>query len=421
MEDSCDLIIEDDNNISIHIDYLTCVIPLINKLDKDIPANQVCNAIINDLVQYIGFNICELRESEFKDKNYDKCLMLGEHIKFSFFGEFTRRKININNDDGTISTYNVETLKIEMSGQACREFEERSNISFWDFCVYLNSLDGRFSRLDLAADDKGGLLKIEWLKDKLVDKKEFTTRFRTSPGKEDPFTPYGTLGNGYSILFGGRSSTTALMIYDKKLERVYRNDSYLGRYWTRWELRFLHEKADYAVDNFIEHGVEGMGDFYFENLCYMITLRDPLIDGKPTKNSQKSMWDVNPLWLKFTNSIKGVPLTISKSRNLSVESKMSWRDYSLSRMHFLLDFAGSYNDKNEYMFNVVPRIVHELKQELKVLENDKFKSSDLAMVNAYRLSKDKDAKLLTVYDVQKYSEEIKISIKKLESYFTYPF
>lgn len=418
-EESCKLGFVNED-ISIHWDWISFTFPL--WLDNRQYVGEKVSAILEKFCSLIGFSSEELRPEYSKKNNYEQCFKLGEHIAFRYGGESSKMKFQ-RETDGEVIESEVESLQIEFSGQGCREVEERGVID-WNKLLawFYNDLNGRARRIDIALDDKLGFLPISWVRDKIAVNKEFTTRFRKAQGKELPFMPSGTLQDGYSILFGSRLSTMMLLIYDKKKEREYRNDRFMGSNWVRWELRFLKDKADIAGNYYLKYSDADMGKFYMENLTQMLQIRTPLVNGRPTDIKQAKFWDLDPRWEKFTSSMQGIKLTCMKRESTTIDRKVAWRDYALSRMHVQLDFANAYDEKqHEYINPIIPRLVHELEQELKYIKEGKIDDADLAMINSHRRNIDPNAKLLTVSDLVEYTKEIENTIGELKETYQLPF
>lgn len=409
-----------DEDISLHFDWLSFVIPL---YVADFALFQIRIAdIIKKLCLYIGFSKEEIYEERIKKNNYEFCLKIGLHIAVRYGGEYSKMNYNHELEDGSCEVIRVPTMQIEFTGQGCREIEERGKIDYYELLRWIIcDLEGHCRRLDLACDDKVGFLPISWVKAKIEVFKDFTTRFRTPSGRELPFFPTGSIEDGYSILFGSRNSTMMLMIYDKKKERAYREDPFMGENWVRWELRFLGEKSQLAVDRYLNFSDKDMGKFYFENLTYMLQIKQQTFNGLPTTMIDKRKWDLDARWDKFTNQIKGVPLTMTKLSSSDIDRKLRWRDKSLSRMHLQIDFAEAYDSKDNFMYSQVARFIHELEKEVWLIREGKVKDSDLALINAKRKKDDVNAKLIGYEDLDSYMQQCLELITYLKRQYEFPF
>lgn len=417
--DDCELKAYDEK-ISIHFDWLSFTFPLPES--NDITKVKKVSNILRTLCMKIGFEPDEVYPDKYPKNNYSNCFKIGQHIGFRYFGFFSKMNYLRELHDGSTRVESVETLQIEFTGQGCREIEERGKVDYNDLLRwFVVDLEGRARRVDIACDDTVGYLPITWIKNKIEISQDFTTRFRTPSGKVLPFSPSGSIDDGYSILFGSRNSTMMLLIYDKKKERAYREDPFMGDNWVRWELRFLGDKSQLAVDRYLDYSDNDMGNFYFENLTYMLQLKQKTFNNNPTDMLDKRKWDLDKRWQVFINNIRGVPLTMSKRNQTDIERKMAWRDYSLKRMHFQLDISESYDKKGEFFYSQIARFVHELEKEVDLIRDNKVKDSDLALINSSRIRRNPNSKPITKDDLGRYMIECIQLIDDLKKKYLYPF
>ncbi len=395
-----------EEKVSLHFDWLSFTLPMYYEGDTD--SEHVFEKLFPIFCDYLGYEIDELIVDPYPKNNYKKSYKLGEHISFRYGGQYTKMKYVVKDIDGAEEIM-VDSMQFEVTGQGLREIELRGIIDYIDFFHFLYvTCDGKCNRLDLALDDKIGFLSIDWIKNK-IEAGDYTTKFRTPVGRNLPYVPQGSLEDGYSITFGSRNSTQMMCIYDKKLERKFRGENYMGDNWVRWEIRFLGQKANMALDKFLEVGYAELGDFYYENLVELLQIRDR------TKDTHKDRWPINKKWLEFTKYTKGVPLKLSYNYFSSIDKKKAWRDYSLSRMHVLLDMSDCYNDDHQVFGLGIARLIHELEKQLDILEEEKIEMKDIALINNYRLQRDPNSKLLKVSDLFKYKLKLEAAIKHLKS------
>lgn len=133
-------------------------------------------------------------------------------------------KIHFGRDDGYVW--------LEMSGQGCRAFETYGNgdyeLLFYE--VIQNPGEAKITRLDVAFDDQTGIICM----DKLCSDTRngnFISRFanwQIIEGNKDA-----------SVCHGSMQSELYLRIYDKALERGYKD----GRHWIRIELQLRRDRA----------------------------------------------------------------------------------------------------------------------------------------------------------------------------------
>lgn len=88
-----------------------------------------------------------------------------------------------------------------MKGEGGRDFERRNLDKTWlNLILNMISLNVKFKRIDIAVDDyEEKYVTMKWLLDK-IEKKQYTSIFRTEP------MSIGTLKSGLTIQFGTHDS-----------------------------------------------------------------------------------------------------------------------------------------------------------------------------------------------------------------------
>lgn len=219
-----------NKNIEIKIDYFSATFPL------DVDADDSVMFKVHDMVRlmatYLNVENFEVAKCKFAQNNYNYQYMLGEFIILRL--------------DGPMNDSYQKTCHLEMKGEACRDFERRNPEKTWiNFMLFMAELNCRFKRIDIAIDDfRGEHITMGYLMEK-IDKKLYTSVFRSAPN------PHGTMESGLTIQFGSNESSIELVIYDKKQERKKRKKPCDKNYWVRYEMRFRNELADRIAYKFI--------------------------------------------------------------------------------------------------------------------------------------------------------------------------
>ena len=118
---------------------------------------------------------------------YQFSFIIGEHIRINFGGAKTKA--------------DRPSTQILLSGQACRELEERGG-DWEEVLIGLNSLDGNYKRIDIAIDDfKGDKLNIYDL-ESYAKKGSFVASYQTLQIIESISYRGGIFSKGYSLTFG---------------------------------------------------------------------------------------------------------------------------------------------------------------------------------------------------------------------------
>ena len=179
-----------------------------------------------------------------------------------------------------------------------------------EFLRHINEC-GKFTRIDLAVDDKGcNYFSVDDVK-KLYKDGACVSRFRKFKHEEEMDSPEHQSGN--TVYFGKRVSSAMLRVYDKKLERISKGEV-IDFDWVRWELELKKERAQMAVDFILSGknlGAVIMGLLY-NYLRFVI--RD---DENVTRCSEL------PLWGKFMENISRLKMSVARVEK-DIEKVKDW-------------------------------------------------------------------------------------------------
>ena len=151
---------------------------------------------------------------------------------------------------------------VSMSGDGCRAFERYSSLGFPElFKKLVGNISAKFdaktgefqgrdaqhslcnvSRLDVACDERTGLLDMSLISRKAVDLGEFNSRMRHATdyrGKK------GKEWTGHSVYIGSEKSAFRMRIYDKALEQKQKGlwKESVKDHWIRVEMVMKRENA----------------------------------------------------------------------------------------------------------------------------------------------------------------------------------
>lgn len=139
-----------------------------------------------------------------------------------------------------------DDVGVSFSGSGCRMLETCNKNNF-DWCglfayimEYVKDKEMNISRLDVAVDDKEGILTMHKLFRYVRDKKYISKARHKVIWEEDE----------EAVIFGSGSSSTRLRIYNKALERGVDGP------WVRSELQLRDEAADSFILNLLQEGGE---------------------------------------------------------------------------------------------------------------------------------------------------------------------
>lgn len=236
------------NNLRAHIDYLRLTFPSLRDLET------FCE-------NFLFCHLSEFTDQETRLMNYTHLWQRGNIWIFDFFDKS--------------ATNNYQTC-LQLSGQGCREMElllEHKGISWQTFLqnILYAYQDVRVKRLDIALDElyKGygheeEHIQIPKLIDKLYAKEIVLDTIRkwniTGGGS---FTDNDNMeaNHGLSLYFGSRQSQLYFNFYEKRYEIARMENISLEEsleifgIWNRYELRFANEKAQLAIEEYI-NGVD---------------------------------------------------------------------------------------------------------------------------------------------------------------------
>ncbi len=346
----------------IIIDYLTGTFEFIS-IDSELELETVENTV--ELIRSL-LNVSKERviEKEFGKGNYRYAYDIGDGVTLKLCGPINERGINTNS--------------LEIKGEGCREFERNNSVEKWyDFLLHLWCfLRIRCSRIDLTIDDySGDIISFNYLKDKL-DRGMYTSAFKK------PYTIHGNNTDGYSITFGSRKAdnktSKQLCIYEKNKEQISKGRECEYSYWTRYEMRFMHEKAArvyedvvYSFDgimNYPEKKTIPKGEDGFKYL--ISSLLYSMLDVKEENtydSSNKTKAKTDPLWLKFVGNVEKAKLAKVKPKEISFNRFDKYIHQTLG-LYIIFNFIKCGMNINQYS----KISIQELKNELeKISDNDK--------------------------------------------------
>ena len=306
--------LEKQSGVKIVIDYFSCTFPL--KVQED----ELELIVVEDLVKFIGntigFDNTEILKEEYATGRYKYQYTIGQTITIRLGGPLL------------LSGY--KSCQIELRGQGCREVESRSSLTWVEFFdLFLLRLDGSPTRIDIAIDDYDGdkatLPKIK----EVLDKRNYVTSFR-----KKYYKLMGCDEDGWSIQFGSHKSTMMFVIYDKLKEQLSKGNEVDQEFWTRYEMRFMKEKAYNVVMNLTEVGMEGFNNYCYGLLYSMLDLKSD--NGYSEHNMGQA--ETIPWWSDFLGNVSKSEITKYKVKRVALDSYKEWF-YPLLSTYLLLMFV----------------------------------------------------------------------------------
>lgn len=212
-------------------------------------------------------------------------------------------------------------VHVQLSGAAIRSMEMGALYSLHH---WVKSKQGHMTRLDVALDDFSGLLDIDRINQAMKDG-QIVSRSREYQCIESGDLKTGK--GGKSIYIGSAQSETRYAIYDKAAEQTKKGKPFEGS-WTRLETRYQDDRADQVMSALCESTKEHLHIAITAFLVAALDFRDITPEMKSWEKSRAPQlgW-----WKEFTDSIKGVRLTVEKASH-SIEKAAEWVSGSLAPM-----------------------------------------------------------------------------------------
>jgi len=205
-----------------------------------------------------------------------------------------------------------------LTGQACREMEiylqaqRRTWIDFFDVCL---EYGGKFTRLDIAIDDRKTYFDIEALNEKIRED-ELISRFR----KWAYFDSGEISGEraGRTINFGSRESDVFVVFYEKNYEQAAKQNfsvEELGP-WNRYEIRLRQDVATRCVQKLIdEQNLEHIAKSVLNNHLRFVVRKGT--------EKQRDLWPIWQPWADLIQDSEKLRLSMSPAPR-SLEQKRQW-------------------------------------------------------------------------------------------------
>ena len=189
--------------------------------------------------------------------------------------------------------YDERGVFVTLTSQGCREFENLSSIGWADLFGIIRSGEGHMTRLDIAFDDRTGVLDMQRMKH---DRDVANYRSLLSYTAEHRSHKENIMG--MSLYFGAKGSNTNIRIYDKDAEQ-----GGLGTHWIRVELQLRDAYADTVVKSGLKK--------------YLVFLQP-----NPT-DSNKCRWPVAPYWNTLLEGAQTLTLSCHKDTYSDGQSRIT--------------------------------------------------------------------------------------------------
>lgn len=306
----------------------------LNKIEsgKKVPAKSVMRKIFQQLETFnpdlpltLLFDYVRIR---FPTTNARKIIQEVLHLNFDYmlhedYAFYSYQEQYVMGDIVVmVSQEEDKGILIEMKGRGCRQFETfllAQKRSWYDFFETSLKLGGVMKRLDLAINDRAGLLNIPYLTKKCQNE-ECISLFRT-------FKSYrsGELlkadekdGMGNTLYIGSLKSEVYFCLYEKDYEQYIKLGIPLDQIETknRFEIRLKNERAYHAI-------MDLMKGRSIESTTFSIITRYMRIADK-VQGKRRTNWPLNEKWGRFVGrNRKEIQLT-SEPKPYTIERTYNW-------------------------------------------------------------------------------------------------
>lgn len=326
--------------LSALVDWFSCTFTFFDD-EKKIP-------------EILGLNYDDFCKLEYGNKYYAKSMILG---RITIYYEGRQSEAN--------------GIFVEMTGQACREFEAISKYDWREMMLRCLEYDVTFPRIDIAFDQIAyGEAKPYFTVPKMVrkmDNAEIVTRLKYgTPMRKVRLKDGANLGN--TLYLGSPKSNVQIRFYEKHHERaahkveVDKNVSY----WLRSEVQMRDEHAKSAVFSIVNR--DTIDDIALGILNQMISVRV-----KDKNDSNRSRWDVCKWWTDFLNDAAKVPLSMQPAEPTIYQKKYYLeKQFSKTMAILFLAFGNDFDQfvrmVDEGMLKLKDKDVHEINRFIQMNE-----------------------------------------------------
>ncbi|CAC99189.1 replication initiation factor domain-containing protein [Listeria monocytogenes] len=300
--------------------------------EKVIPTEQVKTALLDSLERFNPDNPLEMLfdyvRIRFPTDNVEKIIEEILHLNIDYmihedFGYYSYPEHYRFGDIMVMVSYDItKGVLLELKGKGCRQYENfllAQHRSWYDFFTDCLEVNGVFKRLDLAINDKVGILDIPELARK-SEQEECISIFRTfknyRSGELVHRDEKSDMGN--TLYIGSLKSEVYFCIYEKDYEQFIKNDIPLEdpEVKNRFEIRLKNDRATHAIQDLLAY--RNAEKTAFEIINRYIRFAD-----KDT-TKRRSQWQTSERWEWFIGKNRGELRLTTKPEPYSYERTLNW-------------------------------------------------------------------------------------------------
>ena len=225
-----------------------------------------------------------------------------------------------------------------LTGKGTRLFEKallEQSMNWHDFFAKARLYRGHLTRLDIAINDKWGLLDMNELV-KAVQEKRFWSKSKS-------YAVHGNVDDGWTVDFG--KSPFVIRAYDKHKEQA--NKGYDTDVKTRVELELHQDKAEYVLDEWLNNG-EKLVNITFDILYTYLWFTNGKIEDQQLKSDTvrdeiEATVEPMPAWSLLTALGKKMKF-VREPKKQSVERIEKWVLHSVVPSLAVLKKTGHWHE-----------------------------------------------------------------------------
>jgi len=225
-----------------------------------------------------------------------------------------------------ISSNDVKGVLLELKGKGCRQFEYlltaqgRTWYDFFYLAIYSNAV---FKRIDLAINDKYGILSVPNLIQKCRDEECISVfhNFRSYGSGELVNSREDNKNEmGNTLYIGSMKSDIYFCIYEKDKEQLVKNGVILeeAEIKNRFEIRLKNERATVAIEELLsERNAESLAFGIIERYIRFVDREE---------KKRRTDWKINTNWAYFMGEDREPIKLTMEGEPYQLERTIQWVD-----------------------------------------------------------------------------------------------
>lgn len=206
---------------------------------------------------------------------------------------------------------------VQLTGQGCRYFEQVVKRDWIEVLAGVVSVASNVARIDLALDDRIGLLQPMVIQD-AIERGQYVGKLKTKG--YDGSGKLHQMGTAWSVYLGSPKSGFRIRFYDKAAEQAIKGKPVEG-HWVRCELQIRDKRAIKSINELVRGG--DLGRVATGILREYVDFRTAAAG---SLDSNKSRWSTVTWWSAFVLEVEKVKLTVGGVVARTIDQVESWFD-----------------------------------------------------------------------------------------------